>query len=322
MRLFCLLLAFYFTSFAIGQDTRDFDAAIAAFEAGDFDTAQLLFEKSRSQDELEAASCYYLGRISMHEGEYASSINQFEKAVALAPAEADYHYWLSNAYFSQIDRVGALKKARLAKKGKASSERSLELDPEHADAMSNLIQFYIQAPRIAGGDVDKGEEMAKRLLALDVRQGRMMLASVYTRKDQHDRAREQYVVLMDEYAEDVYVYYTAGLYFQTRGEFDDAFSVFEKATAIDAEWGNAYYQIGRTAVFAEKELERGMKALQYYLTLDVDMLDMPSHASAWWRIGMLHELGGNPSEARSAYESALALDAQHEEAKKALKELG
>ncbi len=67
-------------------------------------------------------------------------------------------------------------------------------------------------------------------------------------------------------------------------------------------------------------LDKAEACLKEYLKTEPSKTN-PSHASAHWRLGMVYENKGKKDLARKEYESALALDPKHKEAKKALSNL-
>jgi hypothetical protein len=46
-------------------------------------------------------------------------------------------------------------------------DRTLELQPDHAGALSAKGTFLVRLPRVLGGDVDRGEAMLHRVISLD-----------------------------------------------------------------------------------------------------------------------------------------------------------
>ena len=49
----------------------------------------------------------------------------------------------------------------------ADLDRTLELDPDHAEALASKGIMLIRLPRLFGGDAAKGEAMLRRVLVLD-----------------------------------------------------------------------------------------------------------------------------------------------------------
>lgn len=88
----------------------------------------------------------------------------FEKAVALQPGNADYQVWLATASFDRVDDVNMLSKMSLASDGRKAYEKAIEIDPANVLARVGLAQFYMVAPAIAGGSVDKAKVQAEALL--------------------------------------------------------------------------------------------------------------------------------------------------------------
>jgi len=319
MRFLFVLLLLTITPSVLAQQSTEFQEAVAAFDSEDYEASKKLFQTIYDGNK-EPGSAYYLGRIALKEGASDKAIKWLEEAVEQNDKSPDYHYWLSEAYFGRINDVGMMKKAGLAKKGRKAAEQTVELDPTHRDARTSLIYFYTQAPKIAGGSKEKAKEQANILLSHHPKRGRMMLAMVYSSEEEHEKADAEYTALINEFANDADIHYSAGMHFQRRENYREALRIFQKATSIDPDQLNALYQIGRTVVFADDQHDVGIEALQLYVEKDLPE-NVPSHASAWWRMGMIYELASRPDEARSAFESALKLDPDHKEAKQALKEL-
>ena len=82
------------------------------------------------------------------------------------------------------------------------------------------------------------------------------------------------------------------------------------------------YQIGRTAVFSGKRLDRGKQALEEYIESEPEGPGLPTEAHARWRLGMIYALQGHKDLARREYETSLKLDPDLEQAREALETLG
>jgi tetratricopeptide (TPR) repeat protein len=106
----------------------------------------------------------------------------FEKAVEAAPGNAEYQFWFATASFDRVDDVNMLSKMSLASDGRKAFEKAIEIDPNYVAARVGVTQFYLNAPSIAGGSVEKAKAQGEALLAIPDEkgefQGRMMLAMV------------------------------------------------------------------------------------------------------------------------------------------------
>ena len=90
-----------------------------------------------------------------------------EKAVSLQPENAQYHLWLGRLYGEKADHSHFLSAASLAKKVHSEFETAVRLNPNSAEARTDLAEFYLEAPGIVGGGRDKAEAQAQKLAAMD-----------------------------------------------------------------------------------------------------------------------------------------------------------
>ena len=107
------------------------------------------------------------GRLLYEEDKYAEAQAFFEQAVAINPIDSEYHRWLGKSYGRKAEGSGWLTALKYATKARESFETAVALDDHNALAMRDLLEFYVAAPGIIGGGMDKARPLAKRLLALD-----------------------------------------------------------------------------------------------------------------------------------------------------------
>ncbi len=128
-------------------------------------------------------------------GERVPARDLMAKVVAREPDDADHQAYFGVTIFEAIDEVGMFSKMSWGVKGKAALEKAVLLDPNHVLARQGLIEFYLEAPAIAGGSTAKAEEQAKALLAIQGGrgefQGHLALARVAgERKDWAEMGRQ------------------------------------------------------------------------------------------------------------------------------------
>lgn len=120
---------------------------IKLFEAGKRSEARVALEAAARDDPKDALD---------------GAVLWLEKAVALDATSSENQLWLGRAYGSQAIKANVFKQASLAGKVKTAFEKSVELDANNLDARFGVIDFYLQAPGIMGGSVEKAREQAAR----------------------------------------------------------------------------------------------------------------------------------------------------------------
>jgi tetratricopeptide (TPR) repeat protein len=124
---------------------------------------------------------------------FAEAERSARTALALDPEEAEAHFELARALGELARRRGVLASLDLAGEIRAAFERSLELDPDHHDAMHALAMWHLQVPWILGGRralvlplFERAIELAPETVAHRVGFGEALLALGLS-----ERAREQ-----------------------------------------------------------------------------------------------------------------------------------
>jgi tetratricopeptide (TPR) repeat protein len=115
----------------------------------------------------DAESYNLLCRAYFTLGAWDKGVAACEKAVSLQPDNAQYHLWLGRLYGEKADHSHFLSAAGLAKKVHAEFETAVRLNPNSAEARTDLAEFYLEAPEIVGGGRDKAEAQAQKLATMD-----------------------------------------------------------------------------------------------------------------------------------------------------------
>lgn len=103
------------------------------------------------------------GMKSFQHHDFVAAIQAFKQAVQEAPQVSRFHHWLGKAYGRQAQQSNWLQTLTLARQAKRAFERAVELDPDNAAALADLLSYYEQAPRFLGGDETKAQRLRQRL---------------------------------------------------------------------------------------------------------------------------------------------------------------
>lgn len=123
---------------------------------------------------------------------YRRGLDLAKRAVEIDDSSANAHF----AYFANWGRIlqmdGWFKNAFHLPALLDRLDRTLELDPDHPDALASRAGLYLQLPGFLGGDEDKGEPMLRRAIALDpdMAGGRLELAKHCMETDREEEASE------------------------------------------------------------------------------------------------------------------------------------
>ena len=296
----CVLLLYGVTALilALFSESSSASTATEAFANKDYATAKKLF--SAKLPNVEAI--FFLGRIAFEEADYDAAEDYFSKVLDSNSENADYHYWIARTFSNQAANASIFSAPGYASDALKHYKQALEIDRKHILAMQGLIGFYREAPAIAGGSLKKAIALAEKLEAVNYEEGLTAKVGIY-RSDEDSEAElttAGLIAKQDDPSSTALL--TAGFSFQNHKQYEKAIELFKRATtATGAETGNsklaAQYQVGRTAVLSGKFTQRGIKALEDYLTQNISK-SLPDKEWASYRLAALYHRDGQIDKAR------------------------
>ena len=155
----------------------------------------------------------------------------------------------------------------------SSLEAALAREPDDVEVHLDLVRFYVMAPSIVGGDIDKARTHAAAIARRDIPLGHFARGYIAYREEEYGPARRELreAVRLGSGSTHALAMKWLGWLSQETQQWDEAFAMFEELRATDA---SALYEIGRTAVFCACRVEHGRAALQDYLKVKPAQ-DMP-----------------------------------------------
>lgn len=155
--------------------TAEWDRAHALVQKGEYKQAVQILEKASSKD---ADNLVLLGEAWYGLKDYGKAIDKLEDAEKLAPKNSAVYLWLGRARGRQAEEGSKLLAFGRARGAKTAFEKAVELDPKNMDALDDLFEYYLEAPGIVGGGLDKAEDVAKKIAAIDKPKGDALLKKV------------------------------------------------------------------------------------------------------------------------------------------------
>lgn len=182
--------------------------------------------------------------------------------------------------------------------------KALELDPKSFDARHDLMQFYLQAPGIAGGSVVKARELAQAASTFSAEQAKLLKAMIATYEKKRDEAEAllQGVKLgtddpLSQPLDDAWI----GLGFSHINDkaAAKAKTIFERMVKDNPQRANAYFFLGR----AQIELTDWDAAIGSLKT--AARLDKSGMFATDYRLGIAYLGKGEKAQAKASFERAL-----------------
>lgn len=306
---------------ARADEAGDMEAAKVHFLARRDAEAKAAFDSILARNPRADEALYWLARLAKRQRDWATVATRLEEAVKIVPNSAMYWGDLAEAYGNQARGTGAFTQLGLARKTLDALKKANALDPGNLEIRAGLVEFYREAPWIAGGGMGKAHDEAKAIAKIDAFRGAMVTGGLYQHEEKWADAEKSFRGALRTQPESIEASFALAQLKVRTGRHDEAFAIFEDILQANPDHYASLYQIGRVAALSGKRLDRGEAALREYLASAVRATGLPSHAHAWHRLGNVLERKGDADSAREAYKKALELDPRLKDAGEALAKL-
>jgi Flp pilus assembly protein TadD len=112
----------------------------------------------------------------------------------------------------------------------------------------------------------------------------------------------------------VAAWHAKAYYLQNNDKIDEALQIYRHIHTLDAQYPEAYLNAGILLMYRDS-LDAAMNEINILSGID------PANAAAWFYKGKIYHLKGQKDQAKAAFEQALRLDPNYEQAKDGMQEL-
>jgi tetratricopeptide (TPR) repeat protein len=228
--------------------------------------------------------------------------------------QAEVFHWLGSIMEMQAEKSSIFSMSGYAKKSLKSYVKSVELLPEKLQYREGLINFYLGAPSLLGGDIDEAIKHAKITFDQNPNFGYKMLVNSYEKNGDTQLVLATYKLAIEKYPLDAELLFMRGTYWKTERNYDKAVADYQLAltfSATDSDQKSAQlmslYWIGRISGFEGENLKRGIDAYQQVIDFSENPGDTYTPNIEWtkFRMAQLMILNGQKEAAKTIFVNLL-----------------
>lgn len=251
----------------------DLQPAISAFNEAHYAQAKPLFDAATKDATTKNNALYYLGRIAFQEGDADKAKGYLEQSVGLEPNTSDEYYWLGRAYGDLAQKANIFKQASYASSVHKYFQLAVDTDPKNIAAQRGLFAFYILAPGIMGGGIDKAEKTLADIRKLSPVDADIKQLDLFSKKDEHEKQIEHAKFLVATYPNSAEALFEAAHTFRNQKKLDEAIASFESASKLPITPQSrtfvelSIFQFGETCQWANVRLDDGVASVEKYIAI-------------------------------------------------------
>jgi tetratricopeptide (TPR) repeat protein len=293
------------------------NAARIALNQGRADDALHLLDTALQQNANDDEALNLRCRVFYAEERWDDAIRDCEHSVQAAPGNGSYHMWLGRAYGEKADRVSFVTAYKMAKLIHTEFETAASLNPKSGEALSDLGQYYLEAPAFLGGGVNKAEGIAAQLDAFAPDRAHDLRARIAEQKKDYAGAEKEFRARISASRTPAQAWMDLGAFYWRRNRLD-AMGVILKTGADAANNGSALVDGASTLVQARQQPNQAIAWMRQYLSGNALSEDAPAFA-VHQQLGDLLKSQGDAQGAEQEYAAALSLAKDYAGAKSSKK---
>ena len=251
--------------------------------------------------------------------DWDNAVSACQRAVSLEPNNSNYHLWLGRAYGEKADHVSFITAASLAKKLRNEFERAVALNPNSADARTDLAEFYLEAPGIVGGGQDKARAQAQILMKLNPSKAHWVYARIAEKNKDTVAAEEEYRAMLDSSHNSADAWLELAIFYRRAHRLDDMENAVRQVAKSPLNRQDVLVDAAETLIRAGRNSALATQLLRRYLATGT-VEEAPAF-KAHYLLGTLLEKQGDKQAAAQEYRTSLALARNFGRAQEALNRL-
>ena len=261
---------------------------VSGLSAHDLSKAEELYRHTAYEESLnlldkkssDAATNFLVGRDYFMMGDFKRAVDYLGKATAISPENSEYMDWLGRAYGRRAEMANILSAPGLATKARDAFEAAVRLDPKNSEALSDLFDYYLNAPGFMGGGYDKAKNVANKIAAIDPPEGYYVKAQLAQHRREYGDAEEALRKAVAVAPHEVGHMITLAKFLANQGRTRESDAVFAAAEKVSAGAPKVWFARADTLIKNKRNLDEAKNLLQKYVQASITVDDPPKEEAA------------------------------------------
>jgi tetratricopeptide (TPR) repeat protein len=267
------LILLFCSPILASEETRS--RAIALYQRTEYRDSLHVLESNAKREPVDE---FLVGKNYFMLGEFKKAIGVLEKAVASDANNAEYVLWLGRAYGRRAE-ANWLVAMPNASKARQCFERAVALNPHYHDALNDLFEFYLNAPGIVGGGVDKAEALAQRVKSDRPAEYEYDEAQLADKRKDYAAVEGHYRRAAELAPSEPGRYIDLARYLAKRGRMAESDALFAQAAKVAPSAPRLAFERAKIYIESQRNLPEARQLLRQYLAYAVTPDDPPKQAA-------------------------------------------
>ncbi|MFL6450683.1 MAG: tetratricopeptide repeat protein [Bryobacteraceae bacterium] len=256
--------------------------------AYDLNKAEELYRHTAYEESLklldnkssDSATNFLLGRNYFMLGDFKKSSEYLAKATAISPENGEYMDWLGRAYGRRAEMANLLSAPGFATKARNAFEAAVRLDPKNSEALSDLFDYYLNAPGFMGGGYDKAKDVADKIASIDPPEGYHVKAQLAQHRKEYGDAEQALRRAVAAAPHEVGHMITLAKFLANQGRTRESDAVFAAAEKVNPAAPGVWFARADTLIKSKRNLDEAKNLLQKYVQATITVDDPPKQEAA------------------------------------------
>ena len=271
--IFCLILNCFLGALAaLAAPPTDLERAEQLYQKTEYQQALQLLESNQDKG---PAAYELIGKAYYMLADYKKAGRALEKAIEADPNNSDYFDWLGKVYGKRAETSRFFTAWSYAGKCRSNFERAVELDSRNMEAIDDLFEFYLGAPGLLGGGVEKADAVSELARERDPGKYHYLQARLAEKQKDFSGQEKHLRLALESAPSGVGRILDLAQFLSRLGKYEESEALFERAKKIAPGSAELKFKRAKTYLQTGRNREQARRLLQQYLESSLTPDDPP-----------------------------------------------